>query len=88
MRVAEGVGDGVGEQRVGADFDEGGVVLAGGGDGLAEADGVAQVGRPVVGVEQRCAARAVEVVLITGMAGLSRGQIRPAPHAIRAVSDR
>ena len=54
MGAGQGVGDGVGEQRVGADFDEGGVVLAGGGDGLAEANGVAQVGRPVVGVECRC----------------------------------
>ena len=56
MSAGQDVFDGVGEQRVGADLDESGVVLAGGGDGLAEADGVAQVGRPVVGVERtvRC----------------------------------
>ena len=51
----QGVGDGVGEQRVRADLDEGAVVRAGGGDGLAEAHRVAQVGRPVVGVEARYA---------------------------------
>ena len=28
MSAGQGVGDGVGEQRVGADFDEGGVVVA------------------------------------------------------------
>ena len=57
MSAGQDVFDGVGEQGMGADFDESGVVLAGGGDGLAEANGVAQVGRPVVGVEHRCAAR-------------------------------
>ena len=60
MRAAEGVCDGVGEQRVRADFDEGAVVLAGGGDGLAEPHRVAQVGRPVVGVEHRCVPGAVD----------------------------
>ena len=54
MGVGQGVGDGVGEQRVRADLDEGGVVGAGGGDGLAEPHRVAQVGHPVVGVDSRC----------------------------------
>ena len=53
MGAGQGVGDGVGEQRVGADLDEGGVVLTGGGDGLAEANRVAQVGCPIFGIKAR-----------------------------------
>ena len=37
-----------------ADLDEGAVVGAGGGDGLAEPHRVAHIGHPVVGVEERC----------------------------------
>ena len=74
MGAGQGVFDGVGEQGMGADFDEGGVVLAGSGDGLAEADGVAQVGRPVVGVEHWCAAREVVGGADHRNGGLSRGQ--------------
>ena len=53
MRVAQGVADGVGEQGVRADLDEGAVLGAGRRDGLAEPHRVTQVGHPVVGVEQR-----------------------------------
>ena len=89
MGAGQGVGDGVGEQRVGADLDEGGVVLAGGGDGLVEADGVAQVGRPMVGVEHRCAARRSVVGGADHRNGrLGAGPDRPAQYAIRAGSAR
>ena len=47
----QALADGVGEQRVRADFDEGRVVGAGGGHGLAEPHRVAQIGHPVVGIE-------------------------------------
>ena len=43
----------MGQQRVGADLDEGAMVVPGGGDGLAEPHRLAHVGHPVVGVEQR-----------------------------------
>ena len=52
----QALADGVGEQRVRADFDEGRMVGAGGGDGLAEPHRVAQVGRPVVCIENGSAA--------------------------------
>ena len=54
MRASQSVADGEGEQRVGADFDERRVVLGGRGDGLAEPHRIAQIGRPVVGVENDC----------------------------------
>ena len=88
MGGTEGVGDRVGEQRVGADLDEGGVLLAGGGDGLAEPHRIAQVGRPVVGVEHR---RRADAVKRGGDDRDGRGlrrQIRPARCAVRAGSGR
>ena len=54
MRLGQGVADGVGQQRVRADLHEGGVLGAGRGDGLAEPHRVAQVGRPILGVENDC----------------------------------
>ena len=59
MRTAQGVADGMGEQRVRADLHEGRVLGAGRGDGLAEPHRVTQVGRPVVGIENDCAAYGV-----------------------------
>ena len=56
MNLGQGVADGVGQQRMRADLHEGGMLGARGGDGLAEPHRVAQVGRPILGVEQglRC----------------------------------
>ena len=54
LGVGQGVRDGLGEQRVRADLNEGAVGGAGGGDRVAEPDRVAQVGCPVFGVELRC----------------------------------
>ena len=51
--LVEGVGDGLGEQRVRADLDEGAVGSACGGNRVAEPDRVAQIGHPVIGVELR-----------------------------------
>ena len=51
MSLGQGVADGVGQQRMRADLHEGGVLGAGRGDGLAEPHRVAQVGRPILGVE-------------------------------------
>ena len=66
----QALADGVGEQRVRADFDEGRVVSAGRGDGLAEPHRVAQVGHPVVRIESGSAADGlVMVVLMIGMLG-------------------
>lgn len=48
---AQGVADRVGQQRVGADLDEGVVIGAGMSDGLVEPYRVAHVGCPVLGVE-------------------------------------
>ena len=53
LQVAERVVDGMGEHRVRADLDEGVVSGRRGGDGLVEAHRVAQVVRPVVGVQHR-----------------------------------
>ena len=53
MRAPQGVADGGGEQRMRADLHEGRVVGAGRGDGLAEPHRIAQVGHPVVGIEDR-----------------------------------
>ena len=52
--ILKGVGDGLGENRVWADLDERAVGGAGGGDGVAEPDRVAQIGHPVVGIELCC----------------------------------
>ena len=81
MRTAQGVADGVGQQRVRADLDEGAVLGAGRGDGLAEPHRVAQVGRPILGVETGTRrSGVVTVVMMTGMVGRLRRQIRPAPN--------
>ncbi|COX49828.1 Uncharacterised protein [Mycobacterium tuberculosis] len=57
VRVFQGVGNRLGQQRVCADLDEGVVgavgAATGGSDGLLEAHGVAHVGGPVFGVEDR-----------------------------------
>ena len=55
MNLGQGVGDGVGQQRVRADLHEGAVLGARGGDGLAEPHRVAQIGHPILGVENDCA---------------------------------
>ena len=89
MRASQGVGDGVGEQRVRADLHEGGVVGAGGGDGLAEPHRLAQVGHPVLGIENDCAG--CGVVMGGGDdrdASAAAVSSRQAPSATPAVSDR
>ena len=53
LGAVQGFADGLGQQRVCADFDEGVVIGSGGGDGLLEAHRVAHVGGPVLGVEGR-----------------------------------
>ena len=53
VSVGERVRDRVGQQWVGADLDEGRVVLSSGRDGLGESHRVAKVVAPVVGVEGR-----------------------------------
>ena len=53
VSVGERVGDRVGQQWVGADLDEGRVLLSGGRDGLGESHRIAQIVAPVVGVEGR-----------------------------------
>ncbi len=61
MDLAQRVADRVGQHRMRTDFHEGGVVGAGGGDGMTESYRVAQIGRPMVGVENHCPACAVVV---------------------------
>ena len=53
VSVGEGVRDRVGQKWVGADLDEGRVLLGSGRDGLGESHRVAKVVAPVVGVEGR-----------------------------------
>ena len=50
--VAQSVRDRLREHRVGADLNEGAVVGAGRGDGLAEPNRIAHVGHPVFGIER------------------------------------
>ena len=76
VRVAQRVADGVGEQGVRADLDEGAVLGARRGDGLAEPHRVTQVGRPVVGIESATAADG----LVTGGADDRNGR-RPRRQA-------
>ena len=47
------VADGVGQNRVRADLDEGPVLLRGSGDGLAEQRRLTHIGHPVVGIQHR-----------------------------------
>ena len=53
VRVGEGVVDRVRQHRIRADLDEGAVCGACGGHRLGEPDRVAQIGRPVVRIEDR-----------------------------------
>ena len=57
MGVAQGFGDGVGQQRVRTDLDERGVLGGRGCDGIAEPHRVAQICDPVLGIEHWAAGR-------------------------------